>query len=217
MNNHLIGFSVSALLHGGVAFLVLGFAPLPPPVQKAVPLTLAMFEATPAVVQPTPKSVAVPARQPAPKRTVRKPKAEPPKPAPKPALPRLEPAPPPEEPPPPVALAAEPVVTAPAAAPPDPNAMASYADRLASLLARHRSYPRQAQLRGWQGQVELQLHIAPDGRLVDAQVSRSSGFEPLDRQALKMARLARPLPQPPEALRSKEFTVLVPVVFRLGS
>lgn len=232
MNNHLIGFSVSALLHGGVALLVLAAAPPPPPAEKVLPLAMRMFEIKPAAVAPPPKAVAVPV----PKRVARKPKAKPePKatppaprsepppmslakkeapPTPKPEVARVEPPPAPEAPP-SVALAEPP--PAPAAEPPDPSAMARYADALASLIARHRSYPRMAQLRGWQGEVELELRIAPDGRLVDAQVSRSSGFDALDRHALKMARLARPLPQPPEALRSRQFTVLVPVVFRLGS
>ncbi|MFL6654569.1 MAG: TonB family protein [Sulfurifustis sp.] len=244
MNNHVIGFSVSVLLHSALLLLVLALAPPAPRMQKVVPLTLAMFETRPAVSPP--ENVAPPSYRHSPARAVRKPKAprdtkpavadlaparpptteespptradaKPSVPDPIPASPPSEPAAPPapEESPPTVARAAEPAITS-AVSPPDPNAMARYADALTGVIARHRSYPRQAQRRGWQGQVELQLHIAPDGRLVDAQVSRSSGFDVLDRQALEMARLARPLPEPPAPLRRKEFTVLVPVMFRLG-
>src|SRR5690606_29548227 len=117
---------------------------------------------------------------------------------------------------PPVARA-EPVPPAAPSAEPNPTALAQYAQALADVIARHRAYPRQAQMRGWQGEVELALEIGADGRLRDAQVRRSSGFEALDRQALEMARRARPLPPPPPGLQRRDFVVLVPVVFRLGS
>lgn len=265
MNNHAIGFGVSVLLHGGIALLVLAAPSAPPPRERAVPVTLAMFEPAPAAPsEPPPQAPAaevappnvapVPAPEPEPPQAEEAPppqaapprlaRTEPPRPRkskpkrPPPAAtrpePRTVPAPaapppppqtqsvpeaartPPPEAEPPVARA-EPAPPAPAGAPPDPAALAHYAQALAGLIARHRAYPRQAQMRGWQGEVELALEIGADGRLRDAQVRRSSGFEALDRQALEMARRARPLPPPPPALQRRDFVVLVPVVFRLGS
>lgn len=52
--------------------------------------------------------------------------------------------------------------------------------------------------------------------MVNAVILRSSGFEVLDNQALEMVQQAAPLPQPPEALRGREFTVMVPIVFKLN-
>jgi len=265
MNNHAIGFGVSALLHGAIAFLVLTAAPsAPPPRERAVPVTLAMFEPAPAAPseqppqapaaevappnvtperRPEPEPPQPRAEEPPPKAPPRLARTEPPRPKAKPKRPppvatRPEPqtAPAPAAPPPPPetqsapepartpppdaeppVARAEPAPPAPASAQPDPAALAHYAQALAGLIARHRAYPRQAQMRGWQGEVELALEIGADGRLRDAQVRRSSGFETLDRQALEMARRAHPLPPPPPELQRRDFVVLVPVVFRLES
>ena len=93
--------------------------------------------------------------------------------------------------------------------------MANYAQLLAALIAKQRSYPRVAELRRMQGRVEVQMRVGADGRLTEARLSRTSGFEVLDRQALDMVRRAQPLPEPPDTLRGKEFLVNVPVLFQL--
>ena len=119
-----------------------------------------------------------------------------------------------------------PVAPIPAAPTPAPEFIAkvapnsalldSYGKTLSSLIARYQRYPRIAQLRGWQGTAQVQLFVSSTGRMVDAIILRSSGFEVLDDQALEMVRQAAPLPQPPEALRGREFTVMVPIVFKLN-
>ena len=45
-------------------------------------------------------------------------------------------------------------------------------------------YPALARSRGWQGEVELWVHVAADGRVLEARVNDSSGFELLDRAAV---------------------------------
>lgn len=72
------------------------------------------------------------------------------------------------------------------------TAVASYAQLLAALIAKHRVYPRLAALRRMQGQVEVQMRIGSEGVVTDASVSRTSGFEVLDRQALEMVKRAQP-------------------------
>jgi len=52
--------------------------------------------------------------------------------------------------------------------------------------------------------------------MVNAAILQSSGFEVLDNEALEMVQQAAPLPPPPEALRGRELTVMVPIVFRLN-
>src|SRR6267154_769031 len=86
---------------------------------------------------------------------------------------------------------------------------------ISQALAPYKRYPVIAQMRGWEGSVTMQLHVAPTGRLLEAEVRISSGYDVLDRQALAMASLADPYPVPPEALSAREIAVLVPVVFRL--
>ena len=93
--------------------------------------------------------------------------------------------------------------------------LAGYGQTLSRAIARQQRYPRIAQMKGWQGTVEVALEVAPGTRLKQATVLRSSGFEALDRHALEMVRDAAPLPPAPEPLRSREFSVRVPIVFRL--
>ena len=86
---------------------------------------------------------------------------------------------------------------------------------LAEHVGRQRVYPVLAQVRGWEGTVLLHLRFSPQGELLEARLESSSGRELLDRQALDMARRLSSWPQPPDALRGGEISVLVPVVFRL--
>ncbi len=99
---------------------------------------------------------------------------------------------------------------------PDSALLDSYGKTLSTLIAKYQRYPRIAQLRGWQGTAQVLLSVSATGRMVNVVILRSSGFEVLDDQALEMVQQATPLPQPPEALRGREFTVMVPIVFKLN-
>ncbi len=116
-----------------------------------------------------------------------------------------------------------PAYTVPPPPPPPPGpspqqinvARGNYGELLARAFAKHRQYPRLAQIRGWQGTARVRLEIGADGRVIATSVEESSGHDILDRQALEMVRKAMPLPQPPEELRNQAFTVIVPITFRL--
>jgi protein TonB len=111
-------------------------------------------------------------------------------------------------------VAASPVVPTASAAP-DPGVLESYGKTLSDRMARFQRYPRIAQMRGWQGRVQLKLYIARKGQIINMEIVQSSGHESLDQQALEMARSASPLPPMPSVLQEREFTVVVPVVFSL--
>lgn len=138
--------------------------------------------------------------------------------------PRVEPVPPPVISVPQKATVEPPAFTAPPP-PPDPPktvptvdmdaARGIYGAQLSREFARHKQYPRLAQMRGWQGTVQVQVHIDAGGAVISSSINQSSGHEVLDKQALEMVKKASPLPQPPEALRDRELTMLVPIVFRL--
>lgn len=102
---------------------------------------------------------------------------------------------------------------------PTPQAIDNDRDLYGSLLtreiAKHKQYPKIAQMRGWQGTVKVELQIDNNGNLVASSINTSSGFEALDKQALEMVKKASPLPLPPESLRNRQFNILVPVTFRL--
>jgi len=95
------------------------------------------------------------------------------------------------------------------------NALGEYGGQLGRAIAKHKSYPKIAQMRGWEGEVMLDLKIDENGNVLSAKVRESSGHEALDNQALEMVRKASPFPAPPDALRSHTFNISVPVSFKL--
>ena len=93
--------------------------------------------------------------------------------------------------------------------------IARYTKSLSEIFARHKEYPRIAELRGWEGSVTMRLRVAPSGRLIEAAVYQSSGYDALDKQAMTMVTTAGALPVPPQGLNAAEVPVLVPINFRL--
>jgi len=96
-------------------------------------------------------------------------------------------------------------------------ALAQYGQTLSALLANQQRYPRLAEMRGWEGEVRLRLRIARKGALVDVQISRSSGYDILDRSALKLVQDS-PLPPPPanSGFSSEEILdITIPIHYRL--
>ncbi len=94
-------------------------------------------------------------------------------------------------------------------------ALRQYGGTLGRAIAKHKQYPKIAQMRGWQGECLLDLKIDSSGNVLSASVKESSGFESLDNQALEMARKASPFPTPPDALKDRSFNITVPVSFKL--
>ena len=91
-----------------------------------------------------------------------------------------------------------------------------YGSLLARAIAKYKQYPKIAQMRGWEGEVLLEVHCDDKGQIISTIVRKSSGHKVLDDQAITMVKKAAPLPQPPEILRSsKQLIILVPVPFTL--
>ena len=98
---------------------------------------------------------------------------------------------------------------------PSAEALSDYTRSLSKALDGYKEYPRIAELRGWEGSVTMRLRVGRSGRLIEAQVYKSSGFAVLDQQAVAMVSKAGVLPVPPEGLDAAEVPVLVPINFRL--
>ena len=94
-------------------------------------------------------------------------------------------------------------------------ALRQYGGTLGRAIAKHKQYPKIAQMRGWQGECLLDLKLDGSGNVLSASVKESSGYEALDNQALEMARKASPFPTPPDALKGRSFNITVPVSFKL--
>jgi periplasmic protein TonB len=137
-----------------------------------------------------------------------------------------------EPPPPPSVITAAPKVDTPptiTVPPPEPEppkkiepseddinaARGQYGGTLGRAIAKHKSYPKIAAMRGWQGDVILDLKLDGSGNVLSASVKESSGHDALDSQALEMVRKAAPFPAPPEVLRGRSFNISVPVSFKL--
>jgi len=107
--------------------------------------------------------------------------------------------------------------------PPEPtqadvnNALSAYGSLLGREIAKHKSYPKIAQRRGWQGTVMLDLKIDSNGKVLSATVRDSSGHNVLDKRALAMVKKAAPFPRPPKALQGRTFNISVPVSFKLAN
>ncbi len=91
----------------------------------------------------------------------------------------------------------------------------NYDNALWSAIVKHKQYPRIAQMRGWQGEAIVELQIDGNGKLKSKKIIQSSGHEVLDKQALDMVEKALPFPAPPEVLRGSNFSVKVPIAFKL--
>ncbi|HEY3326221.1 MAG TPA: energy transducer TonB [Novimethylophilus sp.] len=227
---------MAALLFSlGLHMVVLAVLPGMPTDQNKTPVQLSVELQPP----PNPLPPLEPPKPPESEKPRQPPKKPLPQPKPKPfpaPLPHAETPPtlvhaPEPQPAPPVSSAAPPSVTPPPtfSAPPLPeppkprgpseqeieNARGNYGNLLSREFAKHKQYPRIAQIRGWQGSVKVELHIDANGGITSINISESSGFEVLDKQALEMVRKTLPLPQSPEALRDRQFTIIVPIAFRL--
>jgi TonB family protein len=91
---------------------------------------------------------------------------------------------------------------------------ASEVQRVASQVLDQRDYPKDARGKDWQGTTQIEVRYAAAGYIQSIVVGESSGYPPLDDTALQIARNMR-LPNAPEELRSREFAVRFPIVFRL--
>lgn len=94
-------------------------------------------------------------------------------------------------------------------------ALNDFSNLLARHIAKFKMYPKIAQMRGWQGEVVLELQLSQDGQLTSSKVIRSSGFDVLDSESLEMVKRASPFPVPPEILKNRSFNILVPIRFKL--
>jgi protein TonB len=103
----------------------------------------------------------------------------------------------------------------PAADAPDAGTLAQYRLALISAAKRFKRYPRIAVDNDWQGTVEIRIVIDASGAIATLSVRSSAGHPLLDRQALEMIERAKELALIPPALRGREFSVDVPVVFSL--
>lgn len=95
----------------------------------------------------------------------------------------------------------------------------SVSDQYESTIIRHTlkniRYPRRAQAKSQQGEVHLRVNINKSGEVQDIKVLQESSFSSLNREALRSVERANPYPAIPTALGAENYSVTVPIVFKL--
>ena len=95
------------------------------------------------------------------------------------------------------------------------NSIDEYSAKITIAIKKQQKYPRMALNRNWQGSVIIELKFNKNGTVISSKVKKSSGHKILDKEALNMTKRAMPFPMPPKILKSKIFTVVVPITFTL--
>lgn len=114
--------------------------------------------------------------------------------------------------------AGSPVPPPPASAPKAENDQArqDFVARLLAQLNRFKQYPRAARQARIQGVVMLHFVMDAGGRVLRADIAKSSGRPVLDAEALALIQRAQPLPPLPADFPSRTLDAVVPVEFSLN-
>jgi periplasmic protein TonB len=104
-------------------------------------------------------------------------------------------------------------------APPKPHASPPEVNKwyggIMSRIQHHKAYPRIARMHGEEGEVELSFSIDREGRVITSRVSRPSGYDELDREAMATIQRAQPFPSAPAGAPGSTFNFTVPLRFSI--
>ncbi len=96
-----------------------------------------------------------------------------------------------------------------------PHAMVSYVNKIKNEISQAIVYPQKAWEKGWEGEVDLDMHILSDGTLAFALVEKSSGHDIFDENALRTAKNMAPFDKFPPNVNLQEIDITVPIVYKL--
>jgi protein TonB len=124
-------------------------------------------------------------------------------------------------PPPPVAVQQTDAKLAPPAPMAAPQAAESesrdsFLGRLLAQLNRFKQYPRSARQARIEGVVMLHFILDAQGKVLSAEIAKSSGRPVLDAEALALIQRAQPLPELPANYPTRTLDAVVPIAFSLN-
>ena len=96
------------------------------------------------------------------------------------------------------------------------DAVELFTNNLAFHISKFKKYPRIAMRRNWQGMVLVKMVMLDNGNIQSLSIEKSSGYDVLDNEAMKMIERSKPLPKPPDILAGDEVNIYVPVSFALN-
>lgn len=111
----------------------------------------------------------------------------------------------------------EPSILSPPAkkTPTSPQSLQDYAKVIQRRILNNLDYPVSAKESGFQGRVELSLHLSYSGELLDVLVKSSSGYKILDNNAVSVAKRFVHYPPFPSSIDKKELWIDIPIEYRL--
>ncbi|MGQ9744427.1 MAG: energy transducer TonB [Dissulfurimicrobium sp.] len=80
------------------------------------------------------------------------------------------------------------------------------------LIMQNLSYPMMARKMGWSGRVVVSFTVLDDGHVEDIKVVETSGFNILDKNAIKTIEKTAPFPRPPVKAE-----LIIPIVYKIES
>jgi len=100
---------------------------------------------------------------------------------------------------------------------PQPHAIGKeYTSRVRALIDQQKEYPLMARKSGTEGTVYIKFVLARDGRLKQAEVSRSSGRRILDRAAIEAVTRVSRFPAVPDDVVDSELNFELPLAFKIA-
>lgn len=111
--------------------------------------------------------------------------------------------------------APKPVAPAAAATPVAGEGKDSFLGRLLGQLNRYKQYPRAARQAKIQGVVMLHFVMDANGKVLSAEIAKSSGRPVLDSEAMALIQRAQPLPALPADYPTRTLDAVVPIEFYL--
>ena len=95
------------------------------------------------------------------------------------------------------------------------HAAVTWQGLLLARLQQAKRYPLSAQAHRQQGVTLLHFTMDREGRVLTANIQKSSGYDALDQESLALIQRAQPLPEPPAEVTGDPIELVVPVEFSL--
>ncbi|MDT0635168.1 energy transducer TonB [Spectribacter hydrogenoxidans] len=92
----------------------------------------------------------------------------------------------------------------------------AYIDTVRGWLSDNKQYPEQARQRGDEGVVRIYFVVDREGNILEYRILESSGIALLDREVEALLDRAQPLPAMPDDLRRNRIELVVPIEFSLN-
>ncbi len=101
-------------------------------------------------------------------------------------------------------------------APPSGPVLMTWQSRLLAHLARYQRYPEEAQRRGEQGVVMMNVTLSRTGQVLSMSIATPSGHADLDAEAQAWITRAEPMPAFPPEITVQQMELLIPLRFTLN-